>query len=336
MSGEGATPPIVLDEQTRLLVENLVHSTIAARATDDTVAHADAARDGTEPIAGRDAIANPLRGSGGGAGRASLATEPGDEGDGGSGEGSDRGAESGVESEGDGVRATADPAFSSGWYEAHRGEYIRSRFAIPERFDPHYPVSFEPETVRHYRTFCAGAASAGRESEANALYANAAYVTVIANELGATVRRLESLEARAPRSIREELRDCRWEVSDWQLALSGVYELTAARYEILCGRQGARGFADPTLLESIVDASADLSWIGQEAFQLQQTQEIRSAARVAGSRRRSNGPRGSSRPSGSTVGGGVSSASSRGARGGNRGGGGSRSGRGGRAGGGSA
>jgi hypothetical protein len=82
-----------------------------------------------------------------------------DEVDGGSSEASDRDAESGDESEGDGVRATADPAFSSGWYEAHRGEYIRSRFAIPERFDPHYPVSFEPETVRHYRTFCAGTAT---------------------------------------------------------------------------------------------------------------------------------------------------------------------------------
>jgi hypothetical protein len=80
MSGEGGTPPVVLDEQTRLLVENLVHSTIAARATDDTVAHADAARDGAEPIAGRDAVANPPRSSGGGAGRVSAAIEPGDEG----------------------------------------------------------------------------------------------------------------------------------------------------------------------------------------------------------------------------------------------------------------
>jgi hypothetical protein len=115
ISGEGATPSVVLDEQTRLLVENLVHSTIAARAT-DTVAHADAARDGTEPIAGRDAIENPPRSSGGGAGRASAEIDPGDEGDGGSSEGSDRGAESGIESEGDGVRATADPTFSSGWY----------------------------------------------------------------------------------------------------------------------------------------------------------------------------------------------------------------------------
>jgi hypothetical protein len=37
----------------------------------------------------------------------------------------------------------------------------------------------------------------------------------------------------------------------------------------------ARGFADPTLLESIVDAAADLSRICREAFQLQKTQEIR-------------------------------------------------------------
>jgi hypothetical protein len=272
MSGEGAAPPVVLDEQTRLLVENLVHSNIAARATDDPLAHADAARDEGEPIADRDAVANPPHSAGGGAGRASAAIEPGEEGDGGSIEGNDRSGESGGESGGDGVRATTDQAFSSGWYEAHRGDFIRPHFAVPERFDPHYPVNFEPETVRHYRIFCTGAASLGRESEAHALYANAAYVTSIANELGATVRWLESLESRAPRSIREELRDCRWEVSDWQPALSGVYELTAARYEILCGIQGARGFADPALLESIVDASADLSRIGREAFQLQQTQ----------------------------------------------------------------
>jgi hypothetical protein len=44
MAGEGATPPEV-NEQTRLLVERFVHSSIAARATDDTVANVDAARD---------------------------------------------------------------------------------------------------------------------------------------------------------------------------------------------------------------------------------------------------------------------------------------------------
>jgi hypothetical protein len=60
MSGEGATP-VVLDEQTRLLVKKLVHSAKAARATYDTVAHADAARDGAEPIAGGDAVATKSR-----------------------------------------------------------------------------------------------------------------------------------------------------------------------------------------------------------------------------------------------------------------------------------
>jgi hypothetical protein len=67
--------------------------------------------------------------------------------------------------------------------------------------------------------------------------------------------------------------------------------------------------------------SADLSRIGREAFQLQQTQEIRSAARVTGIRRRSTNPRASSRPSGSTVGGGASSSGSREDRGGICGGG---------------
>jgi hypothetical protein len=155
--------------------------------------------------------------------------------------------------------------------------------------------------VAHYRTFCTGAASAGREAEANALYANAAYLTEVTNALAATVRRLKALEARVPEAIIERLRDCRWEVSDAQLTLFGVYELTASRYEILCGRQGARGVADPALLESFIDAPAAYSTTGREAFRRQQEQAIRNAARIAGRRSRS----GSSRTGGAAVGGGA-------------------------------
>jgi hypothetical protein len=87
------------------------------------------------------------------------------------------------------------------------GDYVMQRFAIPERFDPQYLVSFESKPFATTACFAAGAASTGRESESIALYANAAYFTAISNEFGATVRRLESLEARAPRSTREDLRD---------------------------------------------------------------------------------------------------------------------------------
>jgi hypothetical protein len=75
-------------------------------------------------------------------------------------------------------------------------------------------------------------------------------------------------------------------VSDAQLTLFGVYELTASRYEILCGRQGARGVADPALLESFIDATAAYSTTGREAFRRQQEQAICNAARIAGGRSR--------------------------------------------------
>jgi hypothetical protein len=68
-------------------------------------------------------------------------------------------------------------------------------------------------------------------------------------------------------------------------------ELTASRYEILCGRQGARGVADPALLESFIDAPAAYSTTGREAFMRQQEQAIRNAARIAGGRSRSGSSR---------------------------------------------
>jgi hypothetical protein len=72
---------IVLDEQTRLLVENMVRSNTVADATDDMIVHADAVQDGAEPIAGRDAGLNPSRSAGGDAGQVFVAIEPGNEGD---------------------------------------------------------------------------------------------------------------------------------------------------------------------------------------------------------------------------------------------------------------
>jgi hypothetical protein len=65
----------------------------------------------------------------------------------------------------------------------------------------------------------------------------------------------------------------------------------------LCGRQGARGVANPALLESFIDAPAAYSTTGREAFRRQQEQAIRNAARVAGRRNRS----GSSRTGGTTT-----------------------------------
>jgi hypothetical protein len=199
--------------------------------------------------------------------------------------------ESGGDSAGDGEAKNSDQAFTVPWYEARRGESIAPRFNIPDRFDSRYTIGFESESVAHYRTFCAVGASARREAEASALYASAAYLTEVSNALAKTARQLKAIEARVPSSLLDRLRDCRWEVSDAQLTLFGVYELTASSYEILCGRQVARGVADPALLESLVEAPAAYSTTGRQAFQHQQEQAIRNAARIAGSRNQSSGAR---------------------------------------------
>jgi hypothetical protein len=56
------------------------------------------------------------------------------------------------------------------------------------------------------------------------------------------------------------------------------FENTRRRAKRLCAVEGAHGSANLDLSGLIVDDSTDLSGIGREAFQLQQTQEIRSAA----------------------------------------------------------
>jgi hypothetical protein len=121
--------------------------------------------------------------------------------------------------------------------------------------------------MAHYGTFCVGGASPGRESEANTLYTNAAYLTEVSNALAQGFRSFKALESRVPARLLERLRDCRWGASDAQLALFGVYELKASRYKILCGLQGARSVADPALLESFVDPQ---SVTGRQALRRQQ------------------------------------------------------------------
>lgn len=64
------------------------------------------------------------------------------------------------------------------------------------------------------------------------------------------------IEAKIPTSAANDLREARWDLSDTQLATFGVYELTAAKYEVQCGLQGSAGVADPTLLGAYIDAPA--------------------------------------------------------------------------------
>jgi hypothetical protein len=246
MSGEGTAPPAVLDEQTRSLIEGLVQSgvqaALAARAAGSPDVDAAGAQSAEEPVTGGDAVADPLSAAAGAGGGFPAEARAGASGAGrDSGEGDSEGddsvaehrADSDGDSAGDGAVENSDQAFTAQWYEARRGESIAPRFNIPDRFDPRYPIGFEAESVAHYRTFCAGGASAGREAEANALYASAAYLTEANNALAETARRLKAIEARIPSSLIERLRDCRWEVSDAQLTLFGVYELTASIHSTL-------------------------------------------------------------------------------------------------------
>jgi hypothetical protein len=158
MSGEGTTPPIVPDEHTRALIENLVQSgvqsTLAARAADRPWADANANAQGEHPVAGGNEVAGTSETTGRGDGGHDRG-EPADESQAvASSEARDapldygganrEGVESGDsgDSDRDGEAENTDQAFTVPWYEARRGESIALRFDIPGRFDPRYPVGF--------------------------------------------------------------------------------------------------------------------------------------------------------------------------------------------------
>jgi hypothetical protein len=168
MSGEGTTPPNVLDGQTRALIESLiqsgVHTALAARAAASSGAHA--ASDGpavgqvTGGVAGACAPATALEDRGGRAtaddaqagderderdarapqtDRGGVDSEKGDSGRDSGGGVSDLGGEA----------ATSDQAFTVAWYKARREEEIAPRFEIPDRFDSRYPIGFAAESIVH-------------------------------------------------------------------------------------------------------------------------------------------------------------------------------------------
>jgi hypothetical protein len=84
-------------------------------------------------------------------------------------------------------------------------------------------------------------ASAGRAGEAAALYCSAAYLTEIANDLAGIGRELESIEALIPSTAADRLREARWALFNFHLAAFGTYELSASRYELLCGTRSQQG-----------------------------------------------------------------------------------------------
>lgn len=124
--------------------------------------------------------------------------------------------------------------------------------------------------------------------------------------LTVAIQELEALGEdirRNPLVAIDQLRKAAAGISNAQLYPFGVYELFASRYELLCGQQGARTVADPTLLGTFLGAPAAYSSAGRQAYHQQQRQAIRTAAHTAG-RRQGGGSSGGSCTDGNPRGGG--------------------------------
>jgi hypothetical protein len=256
MSGDNAKPAV--DDRTRALIASLIEtgieSALAAR-------HATFLED-SDGAAAQSPSAKPAANSGraeihpcaGGTAEVQGGDAPIDD-DGLSEAGGAKEEEEAGEEDADEEDEAGGPqAFSAGWYEARRGRRIPPRFEIPRRFDPQYPVAFPAESVAHLQLFGSGNASEGRSGEAAALYSSAAYLTEIANDLDGIGRELECIEALIPATAADRLREARWALSNVHLSTFGTYELSASRYELLCGLQGASGVEDQNFLETFLDA----------------------------------------------------------------------------------
>ena len=177
---------------------------------------------------------------------------------------------------------TQPSVFSKRWHERHRSAKISPRFEVPARFRAIYPVGFRPEAVGHFRNFGPGSgASVGRASEAASLYSTAAYTCIVKNSLTEAIGVLAA-HAAVSNDLGGPLFAVLGRFSDAQVSIHGVYELVAARYEVLCGRQGASSIANPDLFETYIDPPAAYSSIGRVAYRQQQFQAVRSAAQRAG------------------------------------------------------
>ena len=132
-----------------------------------------------------------------------------------------------------------------------------------------------------------------RQRTAANLYNTAAYTTVINNTLHEALGELYSLVEvfeGLPEDVRQQVSEALRNISDAQVAIFGTYELAASRYEVLCGKQGASGVADPDLLSAYIDPPPAYSAAGRQAFTHQRKWAIRQAASQAG--RHSTKPRG--------------------------------------------
>lgn len=114
------------------------------------------------------------------------------------------------------------------------------------------------------------------------------YTTLINNTLTGIVEDIIDLDlSQVPNDIQRPLGKILERITSTQVVSYGTYDLLASKYELLCGKQGAAGIADPDLLSATIDAPAGFSTAGQQAYRCQQQQAIKSAAQRAG--RRSGG-----------------------------------------------
>jgi hypothetical protein len=203
---------------------------------------------------------------------------------GGGGGGRDASDDSGGFSDSD-ADGTGPQALTPRWYERRRGYYIESAFEIPKRLDPRFPVRFRPNDAEFFATFGVSRSSDGRALEAEKLYNVAAYSAEANNSILAG---LESVAAVAEEctddAVRVKLAEAVDHFATAQTQAYGLFEISASEYAVLCGKQGAPGVADPTLLEAYLQPDAGLSAANRQARARQQSQTIRYAAQQAGRR----------------------------------------------------
>lgn len=109
---------------------------------------------------------------------------------------------------------------------------------------PSFPSGSNPKPVEHFQKFSTGNSSVGREEEAANLYNAAAYATVIKNTLHEALDSLFAVEFLESVSddFKGQVGEALDKISYAQVAVYGIYELTASCYEVLGGYQkGSEG-----------------------------------------------------------------------------------------------
>lgn len=130
----------------------------------------------------------------------------------------------------------------------------------------------------HFRLLAQGNTSLGRSEEAEHLYSTATYETLTSNDLCDAIEEIINLATTNSTRTARALQPIISTLTRAQLRSRGGYEIHATRYELLSGRQGAIGVADPNIISAISNAPAAYSAAGSQAYHSQQQHAIRYAA----------------------------------------------------------